>query len=142
MPNNAIISLKPRYVDKILAGEKTVELRRRTVRLQMGTRLWIYATMPVGALLAVSEITNVFVGSPEEIWKKYKSRMGITKEEFDRYVKGCMNVTAIELSSIRRIENSLTLSLLRAKFAQFHPPQFFKAVQNDDPILEQLNALI
>ena len=37
MPNNILLlSIKPEYADKILAGKKTVELRRVRTRLEAG----------------------------------------------------------------------------------------------------------
>src|SRR4051794_32919901 len=44
---DAIISIHPSYADAILAGEKTIELRRRIPNISQGARLWIYATRPI-----------------------------------------------------------------------------------------------
>ena len=46
--SDAIISIKPRHVDNILSGNKTVELRTRSINLPSGSRLWVYTTLPVG----------------------------------------------------------------------------------------------
>ena len=48
---DAIISIHPDYADAIFAGKKTIELRRRIPEVPSGTRLWIYATRPTGAII-------------------------------------------------------------------------------------------
>ena len=59
--DQAIISLKPRYVELILSGKKTVELRNRVVRMDPGTVIWIYATRPVGGIVALAELSRSFM---------------------------------------------------------------------------------
>ena len=69
--DQAIISFKPHYAELILSGDKTVELRNRTVRLKSGTTIWIYATQPVGRIVAKAKVRTVFHGGPAEIWDRY-----------------------------------------------------------------------
>ena len=138
---NAIISLKPKYVKKILSGEKTVEIRRRIVKLMPGTQLWLYATLPSGSVEAVAEIESILSESPSRIWKKFSVQLGITKQEFDSYVDGCNKVTAITLKAIRKIEPAPSLSYLKSKIGEFHPPQFFARLSKGSPLLKELRTV-
>jgi predicted transcriptional regulator len=42
-----LISLQPHHTDRIRAGEKTVEFRRRTPPIPIGSRLWVYSKLPI-----------------------------------------------------------------------------------------------
>jgi predicted transcriptional regulator len=140
--NNAIISLKPRYVQSILSGKKTIELRKRTINLLPGTYLWIYATLPLGSIRAVAKIESIHTATPQSIWKKYSSYIGLSKKEFNTYVNGSSKISAIALTSIKEINPPLALSNLRAKVENFHPPQFFTRITADHPVFNILHSLI
>jgi hypothetical protein len=70
---DAIISIHPGYADAILAGTKTIELRRRVPKLTTGSQLWIYATRPTGAVIGVVTVQDVTKAHPMTIWKKHRS---------------------------------------------------------------------
>lgn len=60
MPNNILLlSIKPEYADKILAGKKTVELRRVRTRLEAGDLVLVYVTSPQQNLVASLEVERV-----------------------------------------------------------------------------------
>jgi len=139
--DNALISLKPKYVKKILAGEKTIELRRRSTNILPGTRLWIYSTLPSGSIEAIAEVESTHTDTPKIIWEKYSSEIGLSKNEFDTYVLGSNMVTAIAIRSIRKIDPSLTLHNIKEKNNSFHPPQFFTYLRPSSPVLKTLLAL-
>ena len=84
--NQAILSLKPQFADLILSGEKTVELRNRVVRMEPGTVIWIYATKPVGGIVARAELDSVVHDTPSEIWIRFEREMCIDRAHFDSYI--------------------------------------------------------
>jgi predicted transcriptional regulator len=50
--NDILISIQPEYAEQIMGGCKTVELRRRFVEaVDQDTRLFIYSSNPVGAII-------------------------------------------------------------------------------------------
>lgn len=140
--NNAIISLKPKYVKKILSGEKTIEIRRRKINLLPGTQLWIYATLPWGSIEAVTEIKSIISESPGMLWKMHSSQLGITKKEYDLYVKGCNEVTVMTFMTIRKIDPSPNLRFLKSNIKNFHPPQFFMRIPDNSRLLKILNSFL
>ena len=95
--NQAIISLKPQYEDLVLSGKKTVELRNRVVRMEPGTMIWIYATMPVGGIVALAELDSVVHDTPEEIWVRFAREMCIDRAHFDSYINNRESVSALIL---------------------------------------------
>ena len=46
-----VLSLKPRFAEAILAGVKTVDVRRTEPKIVVPTRALLYAASPVRALL-------------------------------------------------------------------------------------------
>lgn len=126
---DVLISIKPEYVNMILSGDKSVEIRSRHVKLQAGTRLWIYSTLPKGCLEAVAVVESIEFDDPSMIWKHYSDRIGLSLSTFRSYVNGSQQVSAIFLRNVSRLMPSLTLCELRSETERFNPPQFFKRIK-------------
>jgi predicted transcriptional regulator len=124
VPNaaDAIISIHPAYADAILAGKKTIELRRRLPELASGTRLWIYATLPTGAVVGFVTIQDVARAHPTTIWKKHRNGAGVDHASFKAYFNGAKEAVAILLGTARRVA-PITIDQLREIRDSFHPPQ-------------------
>lgn len=123
--HDAIISIKPRHVENIISGAKTVELRTRNIGLPVGARLWVYTTLPVGKIEFSAEIEFIDMLSPKEIWDKHGQDICISKYEFDEYTKGRDLVSAIGMRDVRLLEIDLCLETMRGYEKNFQPPQFF-----------------
>ena len=118
----AIISIHPRYAEAILAGKKTVELRRRVPALLNGSRLWIYATRPTAAVVGFVTIQNVDKGNPETIWRQHHHNAGIDLAAFQTYFAGTHEAVAILLAAAERV-GPITIEQLKRVRDSFHPPQ-------------------
>ena len=137
--DQAIISLKPQFVDLILSGEKTVELRNRVVRMEPGTVIWIYATKPVGGIVALAELDSVVHDTPAEIWVRYGREICIDRDHFDSYINNRESVSALILSSVRKLKHSVTLDWIRRSIGNFQPPQFYSRLSPDSRLSSTLN---
>lgn len=132
--NEIIISIKPNFVEKILNGEKTVELRTRRANLEPGTKMWIYSTLPMGEICARATVDYVQTGSPEEMWKEYRNEIAINEEEFWEYVGEREAVSIIKISKVNPINKGISLKRIKEELNHFIPPQFFMRVKNNNPI--------
>lgn len=119
---DAIISIRSDYANAILAGTKTIELRRRIPELPAGTRLWIYATRPTGAVVGFVTIQGVARARPATIWRKHRTRTGVDHAAFKAYFNGSQVAIAIVLAAARRVV-PITIEQLRGVRGGFHPPQ-------------------
>lgn len=128
---DAIISLKPRHVENILSGCKTVELRTRSINLPVGSRLWIYTTLPVGKVKLSAEIDFIELLSPKKMWKKHGENICIAKQEFDEYTMAREFVAAIGLRKIKPLDRDICLGTMRKYEKNFQPPQFFSKLYPD-----------
>jgi predicted transcriptional regulator len=120
------ISLRPRFAELLLAGRKTVELRRVQPDIAPGAVALLYASSPVRALLGVAVVDQVQVAKSAEIWRVYGERTGITLEEYEHYFNGAATAVAITLGEVRRLRTPITLAELREGCTWFRPPQSFR----------------
>jgi predicted transcriptional regulator len=134
----ALVSIKPRHVDNIMQGKKSVELRVKPISLPPGSRLWVYTTLPVGRIDMSAQVDFVKSLPPEEIWTKYGKEICISKLDFDLYTAGRDLVTAIGLKDITILDQGVCLPLIRMRLGKFQPPQFFSKIAPNSPLLKLL----
>ncbi len=140
MPSDAIISIRPNFAEAILSGKKTVELRRRIPPLPVGTKLWIYATKPTGAVIGSAVIREIVLGSPDEVWTTNEHKVGVSREEFDAYFIGTDNAAGLVLEEVRRV-TPIVIGELRRIRPGFHPPQVIaKITAQESAEFDRLSA--
>ena len=128
---DVVLSIRPQYSDKILSGDKTVELRRRfPVSAPRGTMAYIYSTSPVRAMVGVAEIRDVLKLPVYQIWKKFEESAFIGKDEFDKYFDGLDFGYALVFDDVRSLTRPIPLAELREQFG-FEPPQSFLYAKRD-----------
>ena len=123
-----VLSLKPRFAEAILAGVKTVELRRTEPKIVVPTRALLYAASPVRALLGTCIITSVQPLDLQVLWREHGSASGLLYHEFQQYYEGVDIGTALTLIQPRAFSRRIPLQDLRAKPKGFRPPQSFAYV--------------
>jgi predicted transcriptional regulator len=131
MCSDILISLHPKHCDNVLAGIKTVELRRRRLKVLPGTRVWIYTKRPRACIAAVAVIEAIHEGSHSELWRKFGDRAAISRPDFDEYLAGVARGYAIVLRSAFSLKKAIRLEEVRRRVRTFHPPQFFKRLRPD-----------
>ena len=123
-----VLSLKPRFAEAILAGDKTVELRRTEPKIVVPTRALLYATTPVRALLGTCVVINVKSAHLADLWREHGSRTALLDKEFQQYFEGLDVGTALTLTQPRSFSQPILLQDLRAIPRSFRPPQSFAYV--------------
>lgn len=120
-----LVSIKPEHVARILAGEKKVELRRRSPqRVAEGGTMLIYETMPKCAIVASCEVIAVETLPIEVLWRRYREVSGITRKQFDAYYEGCAVGVALRLGNVRSAPRHISLNRMRSTY-ELTPPQSF-----------------
>jgi predicted transcriptional regulator len=123
----ALLSIHPQYADRILAGEKKVEFRRR--RLADDIRLVIiYATEPVSAVVGWFEVGATIRASPSTLWERYRRVSGIKRAAYREYFFGRRFGFGIEVTRAGRLDPT-PLSQFRSTV---RPPQFVKYLTRED----------
>jgi predicted transcriptional regulator/transcriptional regulator with XRE-family HTH domain len=123
---DVVFSIHPGHAEKILKGEKTVELRRRfTEEFEPGALAMIYTTSPVKALTGVAKIRDVQKLKLPTLWKEHKEKFCVRKNDFDSYFAGLERGYAIHLNEAQPLPRPIYLDELRIRCG-FAPPQSFQ----------------
>lgn len=120
-----LISIRPRFVESIFAGTKTVELRRVKPRLNPGDLVVIYASGVTKGIVGAFEVAGVTSASPEGIWRKHNGHGGLGKAEFDQYFEGKKVGYAIQIGKRWKLPTPVLLGTLRKRRSGFRPPQSY-----------------
>ncbi len=126
-----LLSVHPRFATAILAGTKTVEVRRQRVAAPPGTPVLLYATAPTMAIVGMARIASVQVATPREVWSASRASAGISRREYDEYMSGATRASGLSLEEPITFEAPVTLAALRAS-ASFHPPQSYRYLTSQD----------
>ncbi len=125
-----VLSLKPRFAEAILAGTKTVELRRTRPKIKVPTRALLYASTPVRALLGTCIVTSVNSAPLSDLWREFGSRVNLRYPEFMSCFEGAEVGTALTLAQQQPLTRRVPLQDLRADPIGFRPPQSFSYVDS------------
>lgn len=123
----ALLSIKPKFVEQILSGEKKYEYRRRLFAREDVETIVIYETLPVGRVVAEVEILSILRNTPSALWEETQGDSGISEQFYFSYFAGLEEAFAIKLGSVRVFERPLLLSEYNSKLT--HPPQSFIYVE-------------
>lgn len=134
MSNNhaLLLSIRPRFVEAIFDGTKTVELRRVKPRLQAGDLVVIYASGTTKGIVGAFEVAGVTAATPKNIWRKHNGGSGLAKTEFDRYFAGVSTGYAIRIGKLWKHPVPVLLGALRELRAGFRPPQSYHYWKRDE----------
>lgn len=120
------LSIRPEYARRILAGQKSVELRRTRPLVPDGAVLLLYVSSPVMALRALSSVQGVTSAPPDRLWPTIKERAGVTRSEFDSYFAGADQAYAIHLGKVYCLSPPVELARLREVWPSLNPPQTYR----------------
>src|ERR1700733_12244064 len=91
----AVLAVQPVPLAKILAGDKTVEIRTRFSKRWERRRVSLYGTHPISGLAGEATVSRVIEGNPDRIWEHFGNLAGCTRAEFDAYVGDRESVCAL-----------------------------------------------
>ena len=132
---HALISLEQRFADGILQSTKRVELRRRPMRLEVGTTIWMYAKVPVGMVVGSAQVHSTHQLAPSTLWRRYGEVSGLARSEFNDYFSGLSKGFVVVLTNPMRMSEPVSLEQLRQLKGTFQPPQFFQHLSSDGPFV-------
>ena len=116
---NAILSIKPKYVNAILEGEKRYEFRKTSFRRDV-REVFVYATKPIGKIVCKFYVGEIIEDKPEKLWKNYRDLSGLTEEEFFTYFSGMRKGVAIEIEDVEKFIEPIDPKMI---YPEFTPPQ-------------------
>lgn len=118
-----LLSVKPKYSDLILAGQKRVEFRRVWAANDV-RQIAVYSTAPVQRVVALVSVNEVVCEPPSKLWSHCAALGGgLTKRELLEYFQGKPRGFAILLGQVRKLKRPVDP---RDLFSAFTAPQSFR----------------
>lgn len=118
----ALLSIYPRYANKILSGEKRLEFRKSWGALN-GAAFVIYATAPIQKIVGIAYIKKVHQGSATTLWRLARDMGGgVSRRILYEYFRGRSGGFAIEIESVQPCSHPLSPSEF---LPNFNAPQSF-----------------
>ena len=104
----AILSIKPQFVEEIVAGRKKFEYRKSVFK-QPVEKVYIYSSAPVSKVVGEFQPVDILSGEPTDIWKKTKRFSGITEKFYKEYFRGKATAYAIVIQNFVRYDKAIDL---------------------------------
>jgi len=138
----AIMSINAPYAERILTGEKQIELRRTSVRFSPGTHVFVYQTHPTQAVLGTFVVEGVISDKPTVLWEKYANICGIDEESYRTYFHNARWAYGVVVRDPKMWKLPLSLRGLRAIWPTFVPPQRYCLLRPEHPAYKPLSAYL
>lgn len=126
---NVLLSIKPKFVEGIMNGNKKYEFRKSIFRHREDVELvYIYSTSPVKKVVGWFTIETIVEDHPDSLWDSFKDHAGIEEQEFFEYFGERENGFAIGVDEVNTFEDHLDPREANPDFA---PPQSFCYVNQE-----------
>ena len=115
------MSIKPKYVEKIISKEKTYELRRNIFKREVSNVL-IYSTSPEKKIVGYFKSKKIIKNTPENIWYDLSDKLGVSKKDFFDYFENKDECFALKIDDLKVFKSPIETDELN----DFRAPQSFK----------------
>ena len=132
-----LLSVQSPHVERILAGTKKVEFRRRPLKLPPGSIVLLYAAGARRELVGSFVSGRVDCGRPAVLWGRHRAAAGLTREEYHRYFSGADVGYAVPAATVRSLPVPIPLHELRRRWPRFSTPQTHRRVS-----VEELDCIL
>ena len=104
---DVLLSIKPKYVESIIEGEKRYQFRKAIFRNRSVNRIFIYSSAPVKKIVALFEISTILEDHPAILWDQVRDHAGINNSEFFSYFAGRTHGYAIGIGNLREFSEPI-----------------------------------
>ena len=104
-----LLSIKPEYTERILAGTKKFEFRRQVAKRHVD-RILIYSTAPEMKVVASVAVLGVLKETPQDLWQKTKEFSGISHDKYMEYFSKKEFAYAYQLGEVKKFKKAKDLS--------------------------------
>lgn len=118
---NVILSIKPKYANAILAGEKKVEFRKLVFKREI-KRVYIYSSSPEQRIIGYFTIEDIVSDTPKNLWQKFKRVGSIEENDFFDYFANKKIGYSINIKSYSRFKKAINPKDI---FENFVAPQSY-----------------
>lgn len=123
----AILSIKPKFVEEILSGNKKFEYRKKIFKQDIDSVV-IYASRPIGMFVGEFKIKNTLYDDIDTIWEKTNNFSGISHKYFKKYFEKHDKGYALEIDDLIIYEEPIIPQKI---LSNFKAPQSFCYIKED-----------
>ena len=123
---NLFLPVKPVWVDKILSGEKTVEIRKHFP--DCVDRLFIYSSSPVKRVVGYVENPSYIHTYPGHLWNLVGEQSCVRHKDFFAYFRGCAKGYSIDLKRFKKFRYPVDIIELDP---EFNIPMMYKQIDDE-----------
>jgi len=130
-----ILSIKPKYVKKIIDGNKKYEFRKSLFRNRKDIKkVYIYSTSPAKKIVGSFKISEIIEDHPKNLWDKFKELSGMNTTEFFNYFGTKNKGFAIKIEKLEIFKNPIDPI---TTISNFIPPQSFYYIDESWRFIEE-----
>jgi type I restriction enzyme S subunit len=118
---DVLLSIKPKYVEKIIEREKRFEFRKSYFKEDVD-RVYIYSSAPYQEIIGYFKVGKVYIDTPEKVWRRCGKQGSISRQDFFEYFKGKDTAVGIEIDEVVLFEQAIKPYNILPKFV---PPQSY-----------------
>lgn len=122
MAMSVLLSVKPKYVDEIVNGNKKYEFRKAIWKRNGFKTVYVYSSAPVKKIVGAFTIGEIIEDSPKSLWERLNEFAGIGKKEFFSYFNTQETGFAIEIGDFDEFADPINPY---EEIPGFRPPQSF-----------------
>src|SRR5882724_4694217 len=100
MSNAAILSIRPVFANQIVAGTKTIELRKSAMGLTARDVILVYTPAPEQRLSFWFRVRQVEALPVAEMWSRYQDRLGIERADYNAYFAGSDEAVGLHVGEL------------------------------------------
>ena len=135
-----LMSIRPKFAYQIFTGEKKFELRRAmNINIEPGSKIILYVSGKVKAILGEFTAGRIIEGSAEAVWRTIRQygNVGIDADDWP-YIKGARKALAIEVLNPVMYDRPIRLDEIRRIIPGFMPPISFRRLYPGEPLVKLL----
>lgn len=119
---DVLLSVKPKFADRIVTGDKKFEFRRAVFKSYVPKLVIVYVSSPMRRIIGSFTVGGVHAGKPSVLWKRFQSDAGMGRREFFEYFAGVDHGYAIRIERFVLFETPIDPF---KKYRDFVAPQSF-----------------
>ncbi len=119
---NVILSIKPKYANAILSGEKKVEFRKASFKQEI-EKVFIYSSAPEQRIIGYFTIDEIISDTPKNLWEEFNDVGSIDKFSFFEYFSNKSIGFSIKIKKVNKFRKSLDP---KSVIQDFVPPQSYR----------------
>lgn len=117
-----LLSIKPKYVRRIIAGQKKYEFRKSVFKKEEVREIVVYSSSPEKKIIGTFQIGGILEETPEKIWDLCKNEAGIDRGEFFAYFKEKPLAYALQIQNFTKFPQPIDPYKINP---DFKPPQSY-----------------